>query len=73
VKLAGVAGAWLSWLAIPIAIEIAALAAIAVFSVRHYLAGRPIDAALKFPFGLFLAPSIWLGWLLDVTLFSAAG
>src|SRR3954454_12248663 len=72
VKLAGVAGAWLSWLAIPIAIEIAALAAIAVFAVRHYAAGRPLDAAMKFPFGMFLGPSIWLGWLLDVTLLSVA-
>jgi leader peptidase (prepilin peptidase)/N-methyltransferase len=72
VKLAGVAGTWLSWLAIPIAIEIAALAAIAVFAVRHYAAGKPLDAALKFPFGLFLAPSIWLGWLIDVTLLSVA-
>jgi leader peptidase (prepilin peptidase) / N-methyltransferase len=72
VKLAGVAGAWLSWLAIPIAIEIAALAAIAVFAVRHYAAGRSLDTALKFPFGLFLAPSIWLGWLIDVTLLSVA-
>jgi leader peptidase (prepilin peptidase) / N-methyltransferase len=70
VKLAGVAGAWLSWAAIPIAIEIAALAAIAVTAVRHYAAGRPLDAGLKFPFGLFLAPSIWLGWLIDVTLLS---
>ncbi len=67
-KLAGAAGAWLSVLAAPIAIEIAALAAIAVFAVRHYAAGRPLDAALKFPFGLFLAPSIWIGWMLDVTL-----
>jgi leader peptidase (prepilin peptidase)/N-methyltransferase len=72
VKLAGCAGAWLSWLAMPIAIEIAALAAIAVVAVRHYAAGRPLDAALKFPFGLFLAPSIWLGWLIDVTLLSVA-
>jgi leader peptidase (prepilin peptidase)/N-methyltransferase len=72
VKLAGCAGAWLSWLAIPIAIEIAALAAIAVIAVRHYAGGRPLDAALKFPFGLFLAPSIWLGWLIDVTLLSVA-
>jgi len=72
VKLAGVAGAWLSWLAMPIAIEIAALAAIAVFAVRHYAAGRPLDATLKFPFGLFLAPSIWLGWLIDVMLLSVA-
>ena len=31
VKLAGVAGAWLGWVTIPIAIEIAALAAIAVY------------------------------------------
>ena len=72
VKLAGCAGAWLSWLAIPIAIEIAALAAIAVIAVRHYAGGRPLDAALKFPFGLFLASSIWLGWLIDVTLLSVA-
>ena len=70
VKLAGVAGAWLSLVAIPIAVEIAALAAIAVFCVRHYAAGKPIDTALKFPFGLFFAPAIWIGWLLDVMLFS---
>jgi len=72
VKLAGCAGAWLSWSAMPIAIEIAALAAIAVIAVRHYAGGRPLDATLKFPFGLFLAPSIWLGWLIDVTLLSVA-
>jgi len=68
VKLSAAAGAWLSWIAVPIAIEIAALAAIAAFAVRHYLGGRPLDAALKFPFGMFLAPSIWLAWLIDVTL-----
>jgi leader peptidase (prepilin peptidase)/N-methyltransferase len=71
VKLAGVAGAWLSWSTIPIAIEIAALAAIAVFLVRHYAAARPLDTALKFPFGLFLAPSIWLGWFIEVLLFAS--
>jgi leader peptidase (prepilin peptidase)/N-methyltransferase len=68
VKLSAAAGAWLSWLAMPIAIEIAALAAIAVFAVRHYAAARPLDTARKFPFGMFLAPSIWLAWLIDVTL-----
>jgi leader peptidase (prepilin peptidase)/N-methyltransferase len=65
VKLAGVAGAWLSVLTIPIAIEIAALTALAVFGVRHYASKRAFDPALKFPFGLFLAPSIWLAWLLE--------
>jgi len=68
VKLAGVAGAWLGLLTIPIAIEIAALAALAVFGIRLYRGGRSFDSALKFPFGLFLAPSIWLGWLLETTL-----
>jgi hypothetical protein len=39
-----------------------------VFAVRHYRGGRPLDTALKFPFGMFLAPGIWLAWLIDVTL-----
>jgi len=68
VKLAAVAGAWLDWLTLPIAVEIAALAALAAIGIRHYAGGRPLDVTLKFPFGLFLAPSIWLGWLLEVTL-----
>jgi leader peptidase (prepilin peptidase)/N-methyltransferase len=68
VKLAGVLGAWLSWLTIPIAIEIAALAALAVYGIRYYAGGRAFDPALKFPFGLFLAPSIWIGWLFEVTI-----
>jgi leader peptidase (prepilin peptidase)/N-methyltransferase len=67
VKLAGVAGAWLGWTAMPIAIEIAALSAIAAFGVRHYWGQRVFDPALRFPFGLFLAPSIWIGWLIEVT------
>jgi len=71
VKLAGVAGAWLDWLTLPIAIEIAALAAIAVFGMRHYARTRAFDPALKFPFGLFLAPSIWLGWVIEMTLLAA--
>jgi leader peptidase (prepilin peptidase)/N-methyltransferase len=68
VKLAAVAGAWLDWLTLPIAIEIAALAALGVIGVRYYASGRRLDAGLKFPFGLFLAPSIWVCWLLEATL-----
>jgi len=71
VKLAAVAGAWLGWITLPIAIEIAALAAIAAFAVRHYAGRQAFDPALKFPFGLFLAPSIWLGWLIEMTLFAS--
>jgi leader peptidase (prepilin peptidase)/N-methyltransferase len=68
VKLAAVAGAWLDWLTLPIAIEMAALAALGAIGIRYYVSGRRLDASLKFPFGLFLAPSIWACWLLEATL-----
>jgi leader peptidase (prepilin peptidase) / N-methyltransferase len=67
VKLAAVAGAWLGWNAIPVAIEIAAVSALAVYAPRHYLLRRPLRATTRLPFGLFFAPAIWLGWLLDAT------
>ena len=72
VKLAGVMGAWLGWVTIPIAVEIAALSAIGVYALRHYVRRRPLDRTLKFPFGLFLAPSIWLCWLFEVTVLASA-
>jgi leader peptidase (prepilin peptidase)/N-methyltransferase len=67
VKLAAVAGAWLEWTTIPIAIEMAALAALAAVALRQFARGRPLRALGRLPFGLFLAPAIWLGWLLDAT------
>jgi leader peptidase (prepilin peptidase)/N-methyltransferase len=72
VKLAGVMGAWLGWVTIPIAVEIAALSAIAVYLFRHYARGRPLDRMLKFPFGLVLAPSIWLCWLFEVSVLGSS-
>jgi leader peptidase (prepilin peptidase) / N-methyltransferase len=68
VKLAAVAGAWLDWTSLPIVVEIAALSALGVIGVRYYLSGRALNTALKFPFGLFFAPSIWICWLLEATL-----
>jgi len=65
VKLAGVAGVWLDWWTIPIAIEIAALAALAVYATRLLYRGGSVRSTIKLPFGLFLAPAIWLAWLLD--------
>jgi leader peptidase (prepilin peptidase)/N-methyltransferase len=65
VKLAGVAGAWLDWTTVPLVIEIAALAAISTYVTRQFLLARPIHAASRMPFGLFLAPAIWLGWLIE--------
>jgi leader peptidase (prepilin peptidase) / N-methyltransferase len=68
VKLAGVAGAWLGWTTMPIAVEIAALAALAAYALRQVITGRPVRATGRLPFGLFLAPAIWLSWLLEMTL-----
>jgi leader peptidase (prepilin peptidase)/N-methyltransferase len=68
VKLAGVAGAWLDWLVIPIVLEIAALAAIAGYVIRQRMLGRSMRATGRLPFGLFFAPAIWIGWLLNATL-----
>ena len=65
VKLAAVAGIWLDWLTIAIAIEIAALAALVVVAILA-LRGQRITGKTRLPFGCFLAPAIWLGWLLEV-------
>jgi leader peptidase (prepilin peptidase) / N-methyltransferase len=65
VKLAGVAGAWLGWTAMPIAVEIAALLALAVYASRQWLLARPLESTGRLPFGLFFAPAIWLAWLLQ--------
>ena len=68
VKLAGVAGAWLDWLVMPIAIELAAFAALTGYMLRHVLFRRPISATDRLPFGFFFAPAIWLSWVLETTL-----
>jgi leader peptidase (prepilin peptidase)/N-methyltransferase len=72
VKLAGVAGVWLDWPIIPVAIEIAALSALAVCAVRYFRDGRSLRATTRLPFGLFFAPAIWLAWLLGATLAAAS-
>jgi leader peptidase (prepilin peptidase)/N-methyltransferase len=65
VKLAGVAGVWLDWATMPVAVEIAALAALAVYAVRRFRGGRSGRRTIRLPFGLFFAPAIWIGWLLE--------
>jgi leader peptidase (prepilin peptidase)/N-methyltransferase len=65
VKLAAVAGAWLDWTLIPVAIEIAALSALIVYIANQLVLRRPLCALAKLPFGLFFAPAIWVCWLLN--------
>jgi leader peptidase (prepilin peptidase)/N-methyltransferase len=71
VKLAAVAGVWLDWQTIPLAIEIAALSALAFYVLRQWTLGRALRATARLPLGLFLAPAIWLGWMLEITLLSS--
>ena len=68
VKLAAVAGAWLDWFTIAGVIEAAALAALAAYAVWRFILRRPIAATTPLPFGLFLAPAIWAGWLAEAAL-----
>jgi leader peptidase (prepilin peptidase)/N-methyltransferase len=70
VKLAGVAGIWLGWSTLPIAFEIAALVALASYALRQRILRRTIRSTSRLPFGLFLAPAIWLCWLLETALFA---
>jgi len=65
VKLAGVAGVWLDWATMPVAVEIAALAALAAYAVRRLGGSRSVGRTIRLPFGLFFAPAIWIGWLLE--------
>jgi leader peptidase (prepilin peptidase) / N-methyltransferase len=65
VKLAAVAGAWLDWTTMPIAIEIAAISALAVYVLRRRALGLALHPLNRLPFGVFFAPAIWLGWLLE--------
>jgi leader peptidase (prepilin peptidase) / N-methyltransferase len=63
VKLAAVAGVWLDWAYLPVAVEIAALSAIAVALYSRFR-GRGFDAKARLPFGAFFSPSIWICWAL---------
>jgi leader peptidase (prepilin peptidase) / N-methyltransferase len=68
VKLAAVAGVWLDWTTIPIAIDIAAVAALGAYLIFFLCFRRAIRRTTRLPFGLFLAPAIWLAWIAETTL-----
>jgi leader peptidase (prepilin peptidase)/N-methyltransferase len=63
VKLAGAAAFWLDWRALTWSIELAALSGLALAFVMRMRSGRRLDPLTKMPFGVVLAPSIWLCWL----------
>jgi leader peptidase (prepilin peptidase)/N-methyltransferase len=68
IKLAAVAGAWLGWATIFAVIELATLSALGAYFINGYVRKRPLKATAFLPFGLFLAPAIWIGWLVEALL-----
>jgi leader peptidase (prepilin peptidase)/N-methyltransferase len=68
VKLAAVAGIWLDWPIIPVAVDIAAVAALGTYLILRVGFRRAVRPTTRLPFGLFLAPSIWLGWVIETAL-----
>jgi leader peptidase (prepilin peptidase) / N-methyltransferase len=65
IKLAGVAGAWLGLATVFAVVELATLSALGAYALTGAIRKRPLKATAFLPFGLFLAPAIWLGWLLE--------
>ena len=66
IKLAFVAGAWLDWVTIPFAIELAALAALATYLLRQISTEAADLSTTRMPFGLFFAPAIWICWAIEM-------
>ena len=62
------AGAWLSLATVFAAIEVATLSALAAYFITGAIRKRPMKATAFLPFGAFLAPAIWLGWLAEAML-----
>ncbi|WP_249127392.1 prepilin peptidase [Bradyrhizobium lablabi] len=69
VKLAGVLGAWLGWVTIFAVLEAATLTAIAAYLIHAMVHRRPLRGTAFLPFGAFLAPAIWLGWLAEALMY----
>jgi leader peptidase (prepilin peptidase)/N-methyltransferase len=67
VKLAAAGGAWIGWQHLADMILIAAVAALALAVLAAAGRRQELSGASKIPFGSFLAPSIWLVWVLLVS------
>lgn len=61
-KLLAAGGAWVGLEALPAAVLVAAVTALATVAVARGL-GRPVDRQCRIPFGPFLAVGIWCAWL----------
>jgi len=65
VKLMAAGAIFLSWVGLPYSVVLAAFAAMLVIGLRALRHGTRIDREAEIPFGAFLAPGIWLAFLLE--------
>lgn len=63
VKLAAAAAPWLDWSLLPLALELAALAAIVAVGLTALRRRESIRTGAALPFGAFLAPAVWATFL----------
>jgi leader peptidase (prepilin peptidase)/N-methyltransferase len=71
VKLAAAAGIWLDWDTAAVSVALSSISGLLFYAGARYLAGRPLLATSRVPFGLFFAPAIWVSWLLETTRLSS--
>ena len=67
VKLAAAAGAWVGWQELAHVVLLASSLALAVVTLASLVRGRRVSSTDKLPFGCYLAPSIWIVWLMGVS------
>lgn len=65
VKLAAAAGPWLMWSTFAFAFSVAAFAALLTVGMHSLLARSRPQWRQEVPFGAFLAPAVWLAFLLE--------
>ena len=65
VKLAAAAGPWLMWPTLPFAVAVAAVAALLTVGARAALLRERMHLKQELPFGAFLAPAIWVSFLIE--------
>lgn len=65
VKLAAAGGAWVGLSQFPQMLFLASASALVLVTLAAWRGGANIDRRTRVPFGAFLAPAIWIVWLLD--------
>lgn len=65
VKLAAVAGAWTGITGLSYVLLASCFGAICIVAIASFTSGKPINRQTRIPFGAYLAPAIWLVWLVQ--------